>query len=233
MFSGGDADGIQLLGGEYGTQILGNTFTKLDDGLTNDGNHTDAIQIYGGTHDIVKGNFFYNQVNMAGCSLAEWDGGDHNVFENNVVAGTPNNGCYAALDLLDDKSSTVTHNVFAYGGCLPNGLPGDPCGEVMLGGKSSEGAGSGTVIRDNIMTDIANGDGGLNATYSEDHNLCRHTCGGTGDQGSKAGDITGAPTFVGGTNPTTFAGYALATGSAGIGAASDGTNIGLELPTGG
>jgi hypothetical protein len=232
VISGGDADGIQLLGGEYGTQILNNTFTRLDDGLTGDGNHTDAIQIYGGTHDIVKGNFFFNQINMAGCSFAEWDGGDHNVFEDNVVAGTPNNGCYSAIDLLDDQSSTVIHNVFAYGGCMPNGLS-SPCGEIMLGGKTSEGAGSGTVIRNNICTDVANGDGGLNATYSEDHNLCRNGAGGTGDQGPGTGDVKGSPTFVGGANPTTFAGFALAPGSAGIGVASDGTNIGIELPTGG
>lgn len=223
--SGGDADGIQLLGGEYGTQILGNTFTRLDDGATGDGNHTDAIQVYGGTHDTVKGNFFYNQQNMAGCSFAEWDGGSSMLFEDNVVAGTPSNGCYDGIDLYGDHSSKVIHNVFAYGGCLPNGST-SPCGNIALGGKSSEGAGSGTIVRDNICTGISNGNGGLNATYTEDHNLCRNSASGTGD-------IKGSPTFAGGANPTTFGGFALASGSAGVGGASDGTNIGIELPTGG
>jgi hypothetical protein len=225
MFSGGDADGVQLLGGEYGTQILNNTFTRLDDGATGDGNHTDAIQVYGGTHDVVKGNFFYNQQNMASCSFAEWDGGSSMLFENNVVAGTPTNGCYDGIDLYDDHSSQVIHNVFAYGACFPNGAS-SPCGNIALGGKSSEGAGSGTLIRDNVYTSLTNGNGGLNATFSENHNLYRSGTGGTGD-------IKGTPTFVGGANPTTFAGFALASGSAGIGAASDGTNIGIELPTGG
>jgi hypothetical protein len=226
--SGGSADGVHLDAGS-GIQVLNNTFTQFGD---QGSCHTDTIQIYGSaSHVIMKGNFFYDQQNTAGCSLGEWDGGDHNVFENNVVAGTPNSGCYAAVDLLDDNSSTVIHNVFAYGGCLPHGLPGNPCGEVMLGGKSGQGAGSGTLIRDNIMTDIANGDGGLNSQFSEDHNLCRNGCGGTaGDAGPGTGDLRGSPQYVGGPTPSTFAGFYLAPGSPGIGAASDGTNMGLELP---
>lgn len=220
--SGGTADGVRLDAGS-GIQVLNNTFTQF---LDQDPCHTDAIQIYGSaSHIIMKGNFFYDQQNTAGCSLGMWDGGDHNLFEDNVVAGNPNNGCYGAVDLLDDNSSTVIHNVFAYGGCLPH----NPCGEVTLGGKSGQGAGSGTLIRDNIMTDIANGDGGLNAKFSEDHNLCRNGCGGTvGDTGPGTGDLKGSPQFVGGSTPSTFAGFALAPGSPGIGAASDGTNIGLE-----
>jgi Right handed beta helix region len=231
--SGGTADGVRLDAGS-GIRVLNNTFTRFDD---RDPCHTDTIQIYGSaSHIIMKGNFFYNQQNAASCSLGMWDGGDHNVFENNVVAGTPSNGCYGAVGLLDDSSSTVIHNVFAYGGCLPHGLPGDRCGEVTLGGKTGQRAGSGTVIRDNIMTDIANGDGGVNSTYTEDHNLCRpgHVCAATaGDQGPGTGDLVGKPKFVGGSAPTTLAGFALAPGSAGIGRASDGTNMGIELPTGG
>jgi hypothetical protein len=226
--SGGSADGVHLDAGS-GIQVLNNTFTQFGD---QGSCHTDAIQIYGSaSHIIMKGNFFYDQQNTAGCSLGMWDGGDHNLFEDNVVAGNPNSGCYAAVDLLDDNASTVIHNVFAYGGCLPHGLPSNPCGEVMLGGKSSQGAGSGTLIRDNIMTDFANGDGGLNSTFSEDHNLCRNGCGRTvGDTGPSTGDLKGVPQFVGGPTPSTFDGFQLAPGSPGVGAASDGTNIGLELP---
>jgi hypothetical protein len=220
--SGGTADGVRLDAGS-GIQVLSNTFTQLDDV---DPCHTDAIQIYGSaSHVIMKGNFFYSQQNAASCSLGMWDGGDHNVFENNVVAGTPTNGCYGAVALLNDDSSTVIHNVFAYGGCLPHGTS-TPCGDVTLGGKTGQGAGTGTLIRDNIMTDIANGDGGLNATFSEDHNLCHPGSGcGTGE-----GDIRGVPVFAGGSAPTTFSGFALCAGSPGVGRASDGTNIGLELP---
>ena len=229
--SGGTADGVRLDAGS-GIQVLNNTFTQF---LDQNPCHTDTIQIYGSaSHVIMKGNFFYNQQNTAGCSLGMWDGGDHNVFENNVVAGSPNNGCYGAVDLLDDNSSTVIHNVFEYGGCLPHGLPGNPCGELTLGGKSGEGAGSGTLIRDNIMTDIANGDGSLNSTFNEDHNMCRpgKGCTGTvGDRGPGTGDMNGVPVFAGGSTPSAFNEFALCPGSPGVGAASDGTNIGLELPT--
>ena len=226
--SGGSADGVRIDAGS-GIQILNNTFTQFGD---QDSCHADTIQLYGSaSHIVIKGNFFHDQQNTASCSLGMWNGGDHNVFEDNVVAGTPTNGCYGAINLYGDDSSIVIHNVFEFGGCLPNGLPYNQCGEVWLN-TSSGVHGSGTVIRDNIVTDISTG-GGPNATYTESHNLCVSACGsGPGDQGPATGDIIGRPTFVGGAAPTTFAGFALAPGSHGVGKASDGTNIGLELGTG-
>jgi hypothetical protein len=218
----GGADGVRCDGASI--QILNNEFSGIND--ANGGNHGDAIQIYGGTHCIIKGNYFHSDVNSAGCSLGEWDGGYNNVFENNVVVGGPSNGCYDGVDLLDDHGSQIIHNVFSYGSCLPHGAS-SPCGDIMFGGKSSQGAGSGTVVENNILTMFANGDGGLNASYTEDHNLIRNSA------GNGAGDIKGSPVYAGGTTPTTWAGFALAAGSPGIGAASDGTNMGIELPTGG
>jgi hypothetical protein len=217
----GVADGVRCDGASI--QILNNDFSGIDD--ANSGNHGDPIQIYGGTHCIMKGNFFHGMVNSAGCSLGEWDGGTDNVFEDNVVSGPSSDGCYDGIDLYGDHGSQIIHNVFAYGSCMPNGAS-SPCGNVALGGKSSEGAGSGTVVRDNVLSSITNGNGGLNATFTEDHNLVR-------SGGSGTGDIKNTPVFAGGSAPTTFDGYALASGSPGVGAASDGTNIGVELPTGG
>ena len=213
--SGGNADGVRVDDGVAAVQILNNTFTQFNDA---DPCHADTIQFVGGSHVTIKGNFFYNQVNVASCSLGMWNGGDHNVFEDNVVAGIPNNGCYDGVDFYTDSSSTVTHNVFSFGYCLPNYSQYNECGVVGLAG-----GGSGTLVRDNILTSF-----GINgSTFSEDHNLCHDSgCNGTGD-------ITGTPIFVGGSTPTTFAGFALAQGSSGIGAASDGTNMGIELPTGG
>jgi hypothetical protein len=221
----GVADGIKCDAGPM--NILNNDFSGINDEANGSGNHGDPIQNDGGTC-VMKGNYFHDMLNSATCSYGEWDGGSGTVFENNVVEGGPSNGCFDGIDLLDDHGGLVDHNVFSYGSCLAYA-----CGTIMLGGKTSEGAGSGTVIRDNICTNVGNGDGGLNGTYYEDHNLCRNGAGGTGDLGTGAGDIKGSPTFVGAANPTTFAGYALAPGSPGIGAASDGTNIGIELPTGG
>ena len=222
LFEGGTADGIRPDSGS-GIQILNNQFISFDNSL-NETCHTDAIQLYGSaTHILFKGNFFYNSIDMAGCSFSEWNGGDFNTFEDNVVAGTPNNGCYDAIDLHSDNGSTIIHNTFAYGFCEPHNSASSPCGEVGL----ADSAGHGTVIRDNIVTGFSNGGSAGSASFSDDHNLC-HDSGCTG-----SGDNTGTPTFVGGSAPTTFAGFALAPGSAGVGAASDGTNVGIELPTGG
>ena len=44
-----------------------------------------------------------------------------------------------------------------------------------------------------------------------------------------ANSIDGVPTFVGGSTPSTIAGYALANGSNGILAASDGTDMGADV----
>ena len=106
-------------------------------------------------------------------------------------------GCYESLAVLDDRNSVIDHNVIQPG----TGEAG-PIGQIDLGGKSSEGAGSGTIIRDNTLSSIDNGNGGLNATFSEDHNLCIQSCTTNGDQGSGTGDIIAKPTFVGGSAPT-------------------------------
>jgi hypothetical protein len=222
LLQGGDADGIRPDAGS-GIQILNNQFIGFDNTL-NEVCHTDAIQEYGSAHDVtVKGNFFYNSVDMAGCSLSAWDGLDHFTFENNVVAGSPNQGCYGAIELYSDNGSKIIHNTFAYGGCEPHYDASTPCGVIYVDRRSADPAGTGTVIRDNIATDISFADG---STGTEHHNLFRVANPGTGD-------VTGSPQFVGGAAPTTFAGFALAPGSKGIGAASDGTNMGIELPTGG
>ena len=217
----GITDGVRCDGASI--QILNNDFSGINDTSDGTGNHGDPIQIYGGTHCIIKGNYFHGMINSATCSLGEWDGGDHNVFENNVV---DSGGCYNAINPLADQSSLIDHNTFITpaSGCLAN--PQSECAAVGTGAKTGS-SGSGTIYRNNIMAGIDNGDGGVNASYTEDHNLCLSGCGGG------TGDIIGAPALVGGAQPTTWAGFGLKAGSLGIGAASDGTNNGVELPTGG
>jgi hypothetical protein len=87
---------------------------------------------------------------------------------------------------------------------------------------------TGMIVRDNvwaggggiIVTDGNNCSPGPSGVYTASHNLnCR--CSGSNN-------ITGAPAFVGGSKPTTYAGYRLAERSAGKGAASDGTDIGIR-----
>jgi hypothetical protein len=210
----GGADGVRCDGASI--QILDNSFSGIND-ASNGGNHGDPIQIYGGTHCIIKGNYFHGMVNSATCSLGEWDGGDHNVFENNVV---DTGGCYEAVGILADQGSLVDHNTFITpaGGCFAN--PQSQCGSAAVGAKSGQSS-SGTVYRDNVMTGFGNGNGGVNASYSENHNLCTSSCGGG------SGDIIGAATLAGGAQPTTHDGFLLSGSSLGRSAASDGTNIGV------
>jgi hypothetical protein len=216
----GVADGIDCDANT--TEIDNNDFSGIND-ASSGGNHGDNIQVNGGICNV-KGNYFHGMLNSASCSFSEWDGGGPNVIENNVV---DTGGCYEAIALLADHNSTVDHNTFITpsGGCFAS--PQSACAAVDTGARDAGQSGFGTVYRDNVMAGINNGDGGRNASYSENHNLCLSACGGG------TGDVIGTPTLAGGSQPTTFNGFALASGSPGIGAASDGTNTGIQLPTGG
>ncbi len=206
----GGADGVRCDGSSI--EISGNDFSGVRD--ADSGNHGDPIQIYGGVGCVIRGNFFHDMINSATCSLGQWDGGESNIFENNVVH---TGGCYEAVAFMADHNSLVAHNTFVAppSGCLAN--PQAECGSLFIGAKSGF-SGSGTVIRDNVMTYISVGN---SATFSSHHNLCQTSCGGTGG-------ITGTPTMVGGAHPTTWAGFKLAPGSPGYGAASDGLNMGIN-----
>jgi hypothetical protein len=46
--------------------------------------------------------------------------------------------------------------------------------------------------------------------------------------GASGSNFLGTPQFVGGANPTTYAGFKLAPGSPGKGAASDGLDVGIR-----
>ena len=90
-------------------------------------------------------------------------------------------------------------------------------------GQAGE-CGSGVqVIRDNVFVsgNVTILDCGSATKISATYNLNCRRCSG-------AGNVTGTPIFVGGANPTTYAGWRLAPGSPGKGAASDGTDIGIR-----
>jgi hypothetical protein len=182
---------------------------------------------------VIKHNWFHDMIAVPGCGWTQWDGGTSNTFEDNVISHvggpTGSDGCFESMAAMGDVNSVINHNVFEPG----RGLSNTTLGQVLLGYKTDEGAGAGTAIRDNTMDDIENGDGGGNSTFTQDHNMCKSGCSGTaGDQGPRTGNLTGSPTWVGGTGPTSYVGFALAANSQGVGKASDGTNMGIELPTG-
>lgn len=209
-FRGGLSDGIQ--NGSNGTRIINNTFHDLEPG-TADGVHTDAIQLYGSQNTVIRGNYFYN----VPSAIMSPDGADHELIEDNVVAGDPGGYPYA-VTLSSDNGSIIRHNTFADGNCSFN----LPCGIVRIDAKSGDDAGRGTTVEDNILGEVAV-DGGSAAIASRSHNLIAH------DRASGAAELTGLPTYVGGPSPTSYAAHRLAPKSRGSGNASDGLDRGARI----
>ncbi len=208
-FVRGVSDGI--LNGSNGTRILNNYFHDLEEGTPN-GVHTDAIQLYGSKNTVIRGNFFRDVPD----AIMAPDGTDHEVIEDNVISGDRGGYPYA-VTIWSDDGSVIRHNTFADGACLFNLR----CGIISIGSKSGQPAGRGTVIEDNIANDISVGDG--QATASRSHNML------FGGSPRGTGEFRGKPAFVGGSAPTSRSGYALAPGSPGIGAASDGLDVGAII----
>jgi parallel beta helix pectate lyase-like protein len=202
---GGNADGIQ--DGANGVQILGNTFVGIRQTTAV---HSDALQLYGQRNTTIRGNYFHDN----DVSIMAPDGGDHEVITDNVFVGTDYR---PAVQLGSQNGTTFQHNTVK-------------SIDVFMDKKSeSPTPSSNGVIRDNLMVN-----GSIHVASS--------TCTGCDDSfnlfsssgnSSGANALIGMPAFVGGANPTTYAGYQLAAGSPGKAAASDGADRGARfvLPT--
>ena len=206
LFRGGNADGIQ--NGSRGTSIIGNEFVDIYESA---GNHTDAIQLYGSSNTLVRGNW----IHRTSTGIMAPDGADHEVIEHNVIAP---GGYPFAITLSSDDGSIVRHNTLPDGACSFNLR----CGLIAMGPKSGLPAGRGTVIKDNIFGKISI-DSGSATTAENDYNLIAD------DAPHGAHDRRGRPTYVGGSAPGTFAGFKLADRSLGSDNASDGTDRGAAI----
>jgi Right handed beta helix region len=201
---GGNADGIQI--GAQGVQVLDNSFVGIHQ-ADGPGPHTDALQLYGQSRTVVRGNYFHD---VADGIMAP-DGGRHELIEHNVfdLGGYP----YAIM-LGGDDGSIVRHNTIAALGRCAWGVP---CGTLLIDKGPAHNPSRGTVVEDNILGSLALGDGSTLGTSG--HNLI--AAGGGG-----AGDLAGRPAFAGGAHPASPAGFRLAHKSEGRKAASDGTDVG-------
>jgi Right handed beta helix region len=205
VFSGGDSDGVRA--DADGIKIIDNEFSGFRD---HDPFHTDPIQIYGGTHVLIRGNYFHGNDVSAQIMMA--DGGAHNMVEDNVVAG---GGYTWAITWFSDRDSTIRHNTFTpEGSCSDLG-----CGVLNLGAKAQDPAGRGTIIRDNVMGGISNHGEAKFSSYVADHNLTATPTDGTGN-------VVGLPQFRGPLG--SYSGYRLAPGSLGGDAGSDGASPGIR-----
>ena len=190
--------------------IVSNDFSNVESG-SEDPRHTDVIQIFGQNGVIIAGNFVHN-----GCSqgIDAFDGTANNAIEDNVIVGCT---VHSLVTAGDTPGSTVTHNT----------VVGDPNGSLIeCGSKSGEGP-STTKILDNISQSGVNSAGVPCQPAANVDNMFFPGHSTTNFGGS--GNFTGVPQFVGGATPTTYAGYALAAGSAGIGRADDGSNVGARV----
>lgn len=194
----GDLDGVHF-GGGSGDLITGNEISNLCDvGV----NHTDNVQFEGGTQIRVAGNYVHETQSCATQGITAYDGETNGlVIEDNVVDVPRDWG----IELYSDQGSVIRHNTMIY---RPKTYTefGTPGGQIAMDRKSQDPAGAGTLVYDNVATDVGFADG---STGTQHNNV-------SGQQAVYVGPVTA------------WAGYALAPGSAGKGAASDGLDAGIR-----
>jgi hypothetical protein len=202
---GGNSDGIQISGN--GVKVLDNLFVGIHRAAVG-GPHTDALQLYGQRHTVVRGNSFRD----VPTAIMAPDGGDHELIEDNVV----DTGAYPyAIMLGGDDGSVIRHNTLPdLGGCAYD----LPCGSVLIGPGPTGRVSRGTVVEDNVLGRLSLSGGSVLGT--DRHNLIATPGGGPGDR-------LGRPAFAGGAHPASRQGFRLAGGSPGAGAATDHTDVGI------
>jgi hypothetical protein len=202
------ADGVDILSGGYGVTIgPGNEFYNLMQGSC--GPHIDSIQFVGTdtTGPLITGNYLHdNSTGMIGYDYA-----NDATITNNVVANIGTDGTAIA----GNATGTISHNTL-YNNQLSCGVThqGNVCRSAFL---------------NNIATGITNQGGGTGSPSQNDYNL--YTQGACGIPGCGSHNLKGTPTYVGGSNPNTYSGFALTSTSLGHLAASDGTDIGMNDST--
>jgi hypothetical protein len=203
-FIGGNDDGI-ITG--TGMTIQYNEFAEIRELGPDDPAHSDPIQCGAGCGGlVVRGNWVHDSVD----GIVAYDGIHDALIEHNVISDMDSPP--RCLELYGDSRgggpSTVRHNTVV--GC---GIYLDKYGK-----SEPPEAGVGTVVIDNVTDWISTGNG---AKWGRrEHNLVASD--------ALPGDLTGVPIFAGGSRPASFAGFALAPGSAGRKAASDGADVGAR-----
>ncbi len=202
--NGGGSDGVQIIGDAYGVKIgPGNEFSNIKQGSY--AAHVDSIQLYGSSHTQIVGNYFHDDDTI----IMAPDGGTAENIANNVMIGA---GYVPAVQLGSHNGTQFVHNT------VKNI-------QVQTGSKVGAKAGVNVNVSNNVFatgasTTPAGGSGcpGCPVTY----NLFAGSTSGTNA-------IKGTPVFTGGSAPTTYAGYALATGSPGKANGSDGKDRGINV----
>ncbi len=220
LFTGGCADGIQA-DAAGGLVVQDTEFANITLGLPNCSVHADSVQFYCGPNSTGGGacgrmTFNRDYFHDDQVGIVDYDSRTNGmVVSNSVFVNVPaNNGSGNPCDAI----------------CLTGGIGLSVAHTTMkgayinLGGNHSGTPATNTSVRDSILAAPPGTDAGSTFT-ALDHNICMSgTCTGTGS-------LNGTPTWTGGASPTTYAGFALASGSLGHNAASDGTDIGVNVPS--
>ena len=212
----GCGDGIQLTGGADGVQVLYNEFTGItqhnsavsgDCDLSPGAPHVDAIQFFGADDTVFTGNWIHG--GTTGIMSPDCNGTGA-VVTDNVFANSE--GYQNQIEQSGANTGTYSHNTFRTG----NGLR-------IYAGNGSCGNPTNVILKNNIAPAGLTTQGASTATWTITHN--NGITGGT--------TIGGTVTYVGGSTPTTWAGW-LQTSGVGNDAGDDGTDIGAriaDLPT--
>jgi hypothetical protein len=212
LFQGGHKDGVQA-----GTalNIINNVFDNIAEhgavcapGWWDTSPHTDPIQLIYAKGAVVRGNYIHNTSD----GIVAYDTIDHAIIENNVLDLVSGRW---GIELYSDNGSIVRHNTLVYRTTCEYA----PCGHIILDHKSTDPAGVGTQIYDNIAYSIEIQNGST-ATVNNKNMLI------TGASGT---NFSGTPTYVGGggTTLSNHDAFLLTSTSPGHLAASDGTDAGV------
>jgi len=207
IIDGGCADGIQFAV----PIVIENSIIKNKRvGSCINDPHTDATQLYGGTYtgSIIRNNYYYNNDQVIGA----YDGVDGVLLENNVFdPGTAGRQCQ--IELYADNASIVRNNtVIERGG---NGY-------ICLDRKSNDPAGVKTQVYNNIALGLTMANGSTASVNTK--NLF---------PGGGGTNVAGSPTFSGAcagavSTAKSWTQCALAAGSAGKNAGTDGKDVGTN-----
>jgi hypothetical protein len=210
VFSGVSAsnasDGIQTQGNSRNLTIgPGNRFSGIQEALCG-ATHCDAIQFQGGGTTLVTGNLFEN----GDTFIMSPDGCSGVTVSNNVFNGA-NNGYDFNLQFGSCDNLTFRHNTLVDSSLAVDSKTGSPA--------SANAQVQNNILIGNTGVKTSGGSGCSNCTFA--FNLY-----------DSAGDAVGSsnviatPSFLGGSLPSTWAGWQLGSSSAGKNAGNDGQDMG-------
>jgi len=206
------ADGIMIIGLANNNKIgPNNLFSGILQNLcdvANPGSHCDSIQFYGGgPNNVITGNYFVN----GHTYIMAPDGSDYVTVTDNVFNGNATSSYDWKIQFGSANNVRFEHNTLTNSSAAFDSKPGEP-------------ASSNAVVRNNTVLSgsykTSGGSGCSNCSFT------RHLFASTSDSFG-TNNLFGNPTFVGGTQPTSYAGYQLTSSSLGYQVATDGNDMGV------